>query len=667
MSMIIPKQWLDLSLSSTGLTADDIKYSDTTSIKSVLDNINYTFSEYNTQLSTRSLTVTKSGTGSGTITSNPSGINCGNTCEYQYDLNSTITLTASPDSTSVFSGWSGGATGFNSTATVTMSSNKIINAIFDKMCTLTVTKAGSGSGTITSNPSGINCGATCSYQFLYGTSVVLTATPDSGSAFNGWSGDTVGTDTTITVTMNSNKNVTATFNPAYTLTITKSGSGTGIVTSNPSGINCGATCSYRFVSGTSVTLTATADSSSIFGGWSGDVTGFNTTVMVTMNANKNVTVTFNPAYTLTITKSGTGTGTVTSSPSGINCGSTCSYQFISGTNVTLTAISDTGSEFDGWSGDVTDTNTTTTVTMSANKSVTATFNVVPSNGYFAGGTNPNNQSFIDKLLFNNDSRTTLTITLSQSVYRQSACNSTSSGYFAGGISSSSQSFIDKLLFSNDSRSTLSATLSRTVEDQSACNSTLAGYFANGLYNSSAVYSVIDKLLFSNDSRSTLAATLSQSVYDQSACNSSLAGYFAGGEDGSNYYYSFIDKLSFNGESRSTLTSTLSRSVSEQSACNSSLAGYFAGGTGSANFSFIDKLLFNNESRSILTAILSQSANYQSACNSSLAGYFAGGLIGGTYYSFIDKLLFSDETRSTLSTTLSRSIYGQSACQSGGVL
>jgi hypothetical protein len=667
MSTIIPKQWLDLTYSSTGLTADDIKYSDTTSVKSVLDNMNYTFSEYNTQLSTRSLTVTKSGTGSGTITSNPSGINCGNTCEYQYDLNSTVTLTASPDSSSVFSGWSGGATGFNSTVTVTMSSNKIVNAIFDKMCTLTVTKAGSGTGTVTSNPSGINCGATCSYQFLYGTSVVLTATPDSSSAFSGWSGDTVGTDTTITVTMNSNKNVTATFNPAYTLTITKSGSGTGIVTSNPSGINCGATCSYRFVSGTSVTLTATADSSSIFIGWSGDATGSNTTVMVTMNANKNVTVTFNPSYTLTITKSGSGTGTVSSNPSGIYCGGTCSYQFISGTNVTLTAIADTGSAFGGWSGDVTDTNATTTVTMSANKSVTATFNVVPSNGYFAGGYNGSNndQSFIDKLLFSNDSRTTLTVTLSQSVCCQSACNSTLAGYFTGGDNSNYQSFIDKLLFSNDSRTTLSTTLSQTIAMQSACNSSLAGYFAGGS-NSNIFYSFIDKLLFSNEYRTTLATILSQTIGLQSACNSTLAGYFAGGyyyNGSAGYYYSFIDKLLFSNESRSTLTATLSQSVELQSACNSTLSGYFAGGNGS----YIDKLLFSNESRSTLTATLSQSVYWQSACNSTLAGYFAGGQTASIYYSYIDKLLFSNESRSTLTVTLSRSVDMQSACQSGGIL
>ena len=49
--------------------------------------------------------------------------------------------------------------------------------------TLTVSKAGTGSGTVTSSPAGINCGSTCSAPFDLGTSVTLTATADSGSTF----------------------------------------------------------------------------------------------------------------------------------------------------------------------------------------------------------------------------------------------------------------------------------------------------------------------------------------------------------------------------------------------------------------------------------------------------------------------------------------------------
>ena len=78
-------------------------------------------------------------------------------------------------------------------------------------------------------------------------------------------------------------------------------------------------------------------------------------------------------HTLTVTLAGTGTGSVSSSPSGIDCGSTCSATFNDGTSVTLTATPDAGSTFTGWSGDCTDTSSTCTVAMDADHAVTALF------------------------------------------------------------------------------------------------------------------------------------------------------------------------------------------------------------------------------------------------------------------------------------------------------
>jgi hypothetical protein len=74
--------------------------------------------------------------------------------------------------------------------------------------TLTVTKAGPGSGTVTSNPAGINCGNDCSESYDQGTSVTLTATPASGSTFGGWSGACSGTGTCVVI-MNADIAVTA--------------------------------------------------------------------------------------------------------------------------------------------------------------------------------------------------------------------------------------------------------------------------------------------------------------------------------------------------------------------------------------------------------------------------------------------------------------------------
>lgn len=77
--------------------------------------------------------------------------------------------------------------------------------------TLTVSKAGTGSGTVTSDPAGIDCGSTCTANFAEATLVILTATPDSDSTFNEWTGcDSISGDQ-CTVTMNTNRTVTAAF------------------------------------------------------------------------------------------------------------------------------------------------------------------------------------------------------------------------------------------------------------------------------------------------------------------------------------------------------------------------------------------------------------------------------------------------------------------------
>jgi hypothetical protein len=76
---------------------------------------------------------------------------------------------------------------------------------------LGVTKSGSGTGTVTSSPAGIDCGSTCSQKFHFGTQVTLTATPAAGSSFSGWGGDCSGTSATCTVSADATRNVTASF------------------------------------------------------------------------------------------------------------------------------------------------------------------------------------------------------------------------------------------------------------------------------------------------------------------------------------------------------------------------------------------------------------------------------------------------------------------------
>ena len=293
------------------------------------------------------LTINNAGTGSGTVTPNPSGPT--------YSYGTVVTLTPAANSGSTFAGWSGACSGTGG-CTVTMDSAQSVTATFNltqaQQFTLTINYAGTGSGTATPNPGGLTYAA--------GTVVMLTQSANTGSTFAGWSGACTGTGS-CSVTMNSNQSVTATFNlQQFTLTINNAGTGSGTVTPNPSGLT--------YAAGTVVMLTQSANTGSTFAGWSGACTGTGS-CSVTMNSNQSVTATFNlQQFTLTINNAGTGSGTVTPNPSGLT--------YNDGTVVTLTQSANTGSTFAGWSGACAGTGSCS-VTMNSNQSVTATFNLVP--------------------------------------------------------------------------------------------------------------------------------------------------------------------------------------------------------------------------------------------------------------------------------------------------
>jgi chitin-binding protein len=171
---------------------------------------------------------------------------------------------------------------------------------------------------------------------------------------------------------------------SYALAVSKSGTGSGTVTASSGGLSCGSTCSATYASGTSVTLTAAAASGSTFGGWGGACSGSAATCTLSMTSARSVTATFNSSsstsYALSVGKSGTGGGMVMSTPAGIDCGSTCSASFPSGTVVTLIADVNAGSTFAGWSGACTGTSPCT-LTMSQARSVSATFNTTSGTSY----------------------------------------------------------------------------------------------------------------------------------------------------------------------------------------------------------------------------------------------------------------------------------------------
>ncbi|MEO8672344.1 MAG: hypothetical protein ABI411_13595 [Tahibacter sp.] len=159
---------------------------------------------------TAAITVSKSGTGAGLVTSAPAGINCGATCSASYALGTSVTLTAAPSGAAIFTGWSGACTG-TGTCVLSADAPRAVTATFTlPTFLLSVSRSGTGSGTVTSAPAGINCGATCSASFDSGTVVALTPAPAQYSTFSGWGGACSGTGA-CNVTMSAAKSVSANF------------------------------------------------------------------------------------------------------------------------------------------------------------------------------------------------------------------------------------------------------------------------------------------------------------------------------------------------------------------------------------------------------------------------------------------------------------------------
>ncbi len=171
---------------------------------------------FNSSSSTFPLSLTKAGSGAGTVTSAPAGINCGATCSANFASGASVTLSAAAAGGSSFAGWSGACSGTGA-CTVSMTAARAVTATFNGSSAfpLSVTRAGSGTGTVTSTPAGINCGSSCGANYSNGTAVTLSATPASGSTFAGWSGACSGT-AACALSMTAARNVTATFDTTGT-------------------------------------------------------------------------------------------------------------------------------------------------------------------------------------------------------------------------------------------------------------------------------------------------------------------------------------------------------------------------------------------------------------------------------------------------------------------
>ncbi len=200
------------------------------------------------------------------------------------------------------------------------------------------------------------------YTYKEGETVTVKAIPNDDWQFDNWSGDvTDSTSAVMTMNIDSDKDITAKFSKiTYALTLKCVGSGTV----NPkSGI-------YSYDPNTVISITAIPSAGWQFDSWSGDISGTQTSISVTLSSNQDITAKFSKiTYPLTLTCIGNGT---INPEAGV-------HSYDPGTVVNITATPTEGWKFDGWSGDASGTQTTIITTLSTSKTIIAIFSKITYN------------------------------------------------------------------------------------------------------------------------------------------------------------------------------------------------------------------------------------------------------------------------------------------------
>ena len=241
----------------------------------------------------------------------------------------------------------------------------------------TLTFSSSGDGWLSA--AGTVCRAgRCTATVASGTAVAISAAADGGARFDGFTGDCSGA--TCALTMDADHSVDGSFShsppPPGKARLTVRVEGSGSATSTPLGIDCGATCSALFDTGTLVSLRSSAAVGWHFIGWGHGCSGTGACAFLIGN-DTDVDARFEagppPPDKVQVTVVVGGSGVVRSAPAGIDCPGACQASFAQGTTVSLTAEPAASASFKEWSGACAGSSSRCDLTVSTAVQAGATF------------------------------------------------------------------------------------------------------------------------------------------------------------------------------------------------------------------------------------------------------------------------------------------------------
>jgi hypothetical protein len=346
----------------------------------------------------RKVKIIKTGVGEGQVITDPPCIDCGDNCEYLFPLNSTINLIASAGEYSRFVGWAGDTdcAGFNYDCALYVDDNKEIYADFD-LQPIYFVSVDSGIGSVVSFDGLISCPIRCFAPYPQTSYITLSASPaPDGFFFKEFRGIPCSSGERVcTFIIYNNVFVEAIYSKIlfYDLNISISNEIYGnffLLVNGPFGeealltnnteealyinqtakgsINyksqydssdavCSSSCTYSLSDSTLVGLTAIPEAGYVFDKWIGGPCDGSTenTCAFLIDQNYSILANFKiPSYSVTIVNVGDGVGRAFSAPYAIDCtafasNSICTFEFLSGTPVTIFANSSAGSNYFGLS------------------------------------------------------------------------------------------------------------------------------------------------------------------------------------------------------------------------------------------------------------------------------------------------------------------------------